>query len=56
MPSLVKAGGSASKDAERSLVLEGDVDLGVPASVKFPHLEGNFMTFFVTLGRLISLI
>ena len=38
------------------LVFERGVDLCVAASVKLPHLEGDFVAFGVALGRLIPLV
>jgi hypothetical protein len=39
-----------------SIVFECGVDLCVAASVKFPHLKGDHMTFLVAVGRLIPLV
>ena len=46
----------ALRNPVESLVLECCVDLGVPASVEFSHLQGDRLTLLVAASRLIALV
>nr|RDZ30424.1 hypothetical protein DEQ67_15430 [Haloferax sp. Atlit-48N] len=46
----------STKNSVGSLVFKCGVDLCVAASIKYPHLKGDHMTFGVAVGRLIPLV